>query len=145
VKRRERQTSLAAVKLPFTRQQARTQQSLRSLQRQTLHEILAVGYQHVFDQVGVIQKERFLRPKFEVRDISIVARQVLKERERPTAIGEQTRQGDSTFWSRRMFGGRQANGPRAQIKRIVGQCDSVAQLRAAETFAIKARSARVKH
>ena len=61
MKRRLRQTPLPAMKLAFTRQQSFTEQTFGALQREALHETMAVRYENVFYEIGMIDEERVLR------------------------------------------------------------------------------------
>ena len=92
------------MKLTFARQQALTQQTLCSLQCESFHEILVIGYQNVFDIVWVIQKKRLLRPEPEIRNVSKLLRKILEEPQRSATISEQAGEGNSSLRAGRKAG-----------------------------------------
>jgi hypothetical protein len=94
MKSRLGQAPLAPVKLAFTSQQAFTEHTLCTLQRQPFHKGLVVGYQNVFDQVRMIEKESFLRAQPEVGNVTVLFREFLKKRQRPAPVSQQPREGN---------------------------------------------------
>src|SRR3954464_12948542 len=95
MKRGLSKSPLTAMKLSFARQQAFAQQSFRSLKSQALHEVLAVSYQDLFDQIRMIQKVRILRSQLEKRNIAVVLGEFLKVGQRPPPIIQQARERNS--------------------------------------------------
>ncbi len=83
------ETPLTAMKFTFARQESLAQQTLRTLQRETLYEVVIICDQDIFDVVGMVQEKRFLWPQFEIGDITILRGQVLKERQRPATVSKQ--------------------------------------------------------
>jgi hypothetical protein len=86
------QAPLPSVKLTFARQQPFAQQTLGALQRQTFMKVLVISHQDVFDMVRMIYEKCFLRAEPKIGNVAILRGEVLEERQRAAAVGEQTRQ-----------------------------------------------------
>lgn len=77
------------MKIALACQEAFAEEFLRSLQGQTLHEVLMIGDEHVLDVIGVIKEKCLLHPHAKIGNVAILLSKVVEVRQRPATIGKQ--------------------------------------------------------
>jgi hypothetical protein len=89
VKRWLGEATLSSMELAFAGKQTFTEQALGTLEYQAFHKVLIVGYEDVFNEIWMIEKEYFLGTDAKERNVAEALGQVLQVGQRPATIGEQ--------------------------------------------------------
>src|SRR3954452_1275384 len=95
MKRRLHQPPLPFVQFLFRGQQPFAKNDLRPLQNPALVKRPMLRHEHLANQIGMIENEDLLRPDMELRCISVLVREFLKERNRIALEGSEVAEGDS--------------------------------------------------
>ena len=85
------------MKFTLARQKSLAEQTLRSLKRTALNEIIVVRDENIFDVIGVIEEEDVLWPQLEIDKVSVLFGHVSQEGGRVAPEGEEVSDGQQAL------------------------------------------------